>query len=127
VAPDQSLIMSVGEGANHGELAAFRVLAHTPAPTALFCYDDMTALGALRALRALKMRVPADVSVVGYDDIPLAAYLDPPLTTVGQPMNEMGRQAMSVLLDVMRGDGEPRTIVLGGELVVRGSSGPAPA
>ncbi|HEV7127308.1 MAG TPA: LacI family DNA-binding transcriptional regulator [Ktedonobacterales bacterium] len=124
---DESLVMSVGEGANHGELAAFRVLARTPAPTALFCYDDMTALGALRAIRALKMRVPTDVSVIGYDDIPLAAYLDPPLTTVSQPMNEMGQQAMSILLDVLRGDSEPRTIVLGGELVVRGSSGPAPA
>jgi DNA-binding LacI/PurR family transcriptional regulator len=127
VMPDPSLIITIGEGANHGELAAFRVLARTPAPTALFCYDDMTALGALRAIRALKMRVPADISVVGYDDIPLAAYLDPPLTTVSQPMNEMGRQAMSILLDVFHGHSEPRTIVLGGELVVRGSSGPAPA
>jgi DNA-binding LacI/PurR family transcriptional regulator len=124
---DESLLMLVGEVANQVELAATRVMARAPAPTALFCYDDMTALGALRAARALKLRVPADISVVGYDDIPLAAYLDPPLTTVRQPMSEMGQQAMSMLLSVLRDHTEPRIIVLGGELVVRDSSGPVPA
>lgn len=123
---DEDMVAIVGEGANAGELGAFRLLARPSAPTALFCYDDMTALGALRAVRALNRRVPHDVSVVGFDDIPLAAYLDPPLTTVRQPMYEMGRQAMHTVLDLLQGQAPPHAITMPGELVVRRSSGGAP-
>lgn len=122
---DESLIVASGEGAMHGELAAFRLLARRSAPTALFCYDDMTAVGALSAIRALNLRVPQDVSVVGFDDIPLAAYLDPPLTTVRQPMYDMGRQAMQMLLGLERGETPASLVTMPGELIVRASSGPA--
>ncbi len=124
---DESLVVAPGEGAINGELAAFRLLARRPAPTALFCYDDMTAVGALRAVRALNLWVPQDVAVVGFDDIPLAAYLDPPLTTVRQPMYEMGRQAMTMLLDLLAGETPPRVVSMPGELVIRSSSGPPAA
>lgn len=126
IAFDEDTVAIVGEGANAGELGAFRLLARHPAPTALFCYDDMTALGALRAVRALNRRVPHDVSVIGFDDIPMAAYLDPPLTTVRQPMYEMGCQAMNTLLALLQGQSSPHTITMAGELMVRQSSGAAP-
>lgn len=123
---DESLVVTIGEGANYGELGAFRLLAPgpNPSPTALFCYDDMTALGALRAIHALNLRVPRDVSVAGFDDIPMAAYLDPPLTTVRLPMYEMGQQATRMLLDLLRGDEPPPVVTTPGELVVRESTGP---
>lgn len=123
---DESLVVSLGEGAVPGELAAFRLLARRPQPTALFCYDDMTAVGALRAIRALNLHVPQDIAVVGFDDIPLAAYLDPALTTVRQPMHEMGQQAMTMLLDLVRGEAPPRLVTMSGELVIRSSVGLAP-
>lgn len=124
---DESLVVITGEGANDGELGAFRLLTREARPTALFCYDDMTALGALRAARALQLRTPSDVSIVGFDDIPIAAYLDPPLTTVRQPMYEMGQRAMGMLVALLQGADPPRYVTMPGELVVRASSGPAPA
>jgi len=123
---DESLVITGDEGANAGELIAFRLLTRVPLPTALLCYDDMTALGALRAARALNLRCPRDISVVGFDDIPIAAYLDPSLTTVRQPMHEMGVRAMQALLQAGRGERPPSWEVMPGELVVRDSSGPAP-
>jgi DNA-binding LacI/PurR family transcriptional regulator len=123
---DESLIVSTGEGANDGELSAFRLLTRESRPTALFCYDDMTALGALRAARALNLRCPDDVSVVGFDDIPIAVYLEPPLTTVRQPMHEMGAWAMKVVIDLLRGESPPRQMIMPSELIIRASSGSAP-
>ena len=123
---DDSLVMSTGEGANDGELGAFRLLTREPRPTAIFCYDDMTALGALRAVRALNLRAPEDVSVVGFDDIPIAAYLEPPLTTVRQPMHQIGERAVRMLVELLRGEDPPGRVTMPGELVVRASSGPAP-
>ena len=123
---DPALIETVGEGANPGELATFRLLAHRPRPTAIFCYDDMTAVGALRAVRALQLRVPTDISVMGFDDILLAAYLDPPLTTVRQPTGELGEQAVRLLLDILAGGVLPRVVTVHGELVVRDSTGRPP-
>ena len=86
------------------------------------------AIGALRAIRRRGRRVPADASVVGFDDVALAAYVDPPLTTIAQRTDEMGQQAVARLIgdrrqrpDVLR-----RPIRLPVDLVVRESSGPAP-
>jgi len=126
VAIDETLVIATDEGANAGELSTFRLLTSEARPTALFCYDDMTALGALRAVRALDLRCPQDVSVVGFDDIPIAAYLEPSLTTVRQPMHEMGGRAMQVLLELLGGGKPPRRVIMPGELALRASSGPAP-
>jgi LacI family transcriptional regulator len=76
-------------------------------PTALLCANDMMAIGALEYCRASGLNVPADVSVVGFDDVPMAPLLSPRLTTVRQPAREMGVHAAELLLDLIRGDAKP--------------------
>jgi DNA-binding LacI/PurR family transcriptional regulator len=95
-------------------------------PTAITCFNDLVAIGALRALDELGVSVPDDVSVVGYDDIEMAAYLPTPLTTVHVPSREMGRRAAALLLGQLDGDaGEtPERVVLDADLVVRATSRP---
>jgi len=94
--------------------------------TALVCASDLMALGAIRAARARGLRVPEDVSVVGYDDSPLMAFTDPPLTTVRQPVQTLCRAAVQMLLAEIRGERASRTeIVVEPELVVRRSTGAA--
>lgn len=81
-----------------GYLAMHRLLAKDTPFTALFAHNDRMAIGAMRALREAEHRIPQDVAVVGYDDIPAAAYCYPPLTTVHQPMQEVGRLAVRLLI-----------------------------
>lgn len=91
--------------------------------TAVFCSNDEMAFGAIRAIRARGKRVPEDISVVGFDDIRFARYFDPPLTTVAQPMSDLGREAMSMLIEILTGDDvPPRKRILPTQLVVRGST-----
>jgi len=107
-----------------GERAANDLLDRAPGTTAILAYNDLMAIGALRALRRRGRRVPADVSVVGFDDVALAAYVDPPLTTISQRTDEMGRRAVAQLT----GDGEglgSAQVRLAVDLIVRESSGPA--
>ncbi len=74
-------------------------LLHRPAPpTAIFCYNDIAAIGALRAARSVGRRVPDDLSIVGFDDILLAGFTDPPLTTVAQPKEALGQTAVEIML-----------------------------
>ncbi|MDP9482559.1 MAG: substrate-binding domain-containing protein, partial [Chloroflexota bacterium] len=90
-----SLAIVEGDGqVAGGERAALELLDRMPDVTGLVCYNDLTAIGAVRALRARGRQVPADVSIVGYDDIPLSAWVDPALTTIAQPTAEMGRWAV---------------------------------
>ncbi len=100
-------------------------LASDPEVTAIFCGNDPTALGVMRALAERGLRVPDDVSVVGFDDVPEAGYYVPPLTTVRQDFGEVGRQALSALIDRMSGviPAGPRVRVAP-ELVVRASAAP---
>ncbi len=85
------------------------------------------ALGAVRTARARGLSVPDDVSVAGYDDAPLIAFTEPPLTTVRQPVEAMARAAVSALLTEIHGERAPRTeLLFSPELVVRGSTGAAP-
>jgi DNA-binding LacI/PurR family transcriptional regulator len=91
-------------------------------PTAVCCYNDMTALGAMRAIRARGLRVPEDVSVTGFDDLFFAEYLEPPLTTVRQPMRLMGRIAMESLFKLMSGEDSVAQVKVEAELIVRGST-----
>lgn len=96
--------------------------------TAVVCGSDLMALGAVRAARALGLRVPEDVSVVGYDDSPLIAFTDPPLTTVRQPVAAMGQAAVSALVAEIGGTRAARgELLFHPELVVRASTGSAPA
>ena len=94
--------------------------------TAIFCFNDIAAIGAIRALKDAGLSVPGDVSVVGFDDILSAAYYTPSLTTVRQPLTEMGRRGAQVLLERIanREKQYPPEIVMAPELVVRESTGP---
>lgn len=96
-------------------------LASGPLPEAIFCANDLTALGIIAALRGAGVSVPGEVSVVGFDDIPGAAFLDPPLTTVRQPLAEAGAHCVDALLAAMAGAPGART-TLSPELVVRAST-----
>ena len=108
-----------------GQAAAAELIAS--GHTAIVCGSDLMALGAIRAARARGLRVPDDVSVVGYDDSPLIAFTDPPLTTVRQPVQAMGHAAVSALLSEISGAPSPRTeLLFYPELIVRGSTGAAP-
>lgn len=91
--------------------------------TAVFCSNDEMAIGALRALKSKGLRVPEDVSVMGFDDIRFARYMDPPLTTVAQPKDELGREAMNMLIELLRGVDVPaRKRILPTQLIVRSST-----
>jgi LacI family transcriptional regulator len=95
--------------------------------TAIFCFNDIAAIGAIRALKNAGLAVPGDVSVVGFDDIQSAAYSTPSLTTVRQPLLEMGKRSAQILLDRIASaeNRYPSEIVMAPELVVRESTGPA--
>lgn len=96
--------------------------------TAIICGSDMMALGAIRAARSRGLRVPEDVSVVGFDDSVLVGFTDPPLTTVRQPVQAMGRAAVAALMAEIHGTESSRTeLLFHPELIVRGSTGAAPA
>jgi LacI family transcriptional regulator len=106
---------------------AGRALLEAPfRPTAIFAYNDIMAIGALQAARDLGLRVPHDVAIVGFDDIPVSSYVTPPLTTIRLPKYEMGSAAARILLDRLSGElvGPAHHEVLSVELVVRDSSAP---
>jgi DNA-binding LacI/PurR family transcriptional regulator len=94
--------------------------------TAVFCANDQMALGLLLALAEAGRAVPGDISVVGFDDIPEAAYLIPPLTTVRQDFTAVGRRAIEILRAAIDGRPVPDRLI-GAELVVRRSSAPPPS
>ncbi|MCX6603532.1 MAG: LacI family DNA-binding transcriptional regulator [Acidobacteria bacterium] len=108
-----------------GERAVQRLLTERPLPTAIVCSNDLTAIGAIRALFRSGMRVPQDVSVVGADDIPFAALSQPPLTTVQIPRERLGTLACEILQRMLRDKVPGYEEVLGTSLVVRDSTGPA--
>lgn len=105
-----------------GYMAAQRLIPHKP--DAIFASSDAMALGALRALRDAGLRVPEDVAVVGFDDMPFSSRTEPPLTTIRQPVYRMGVTAVEILLDLIDNpDSTPRRIVLPTELVIRSTCG----
>ena len=107
---------------------AQQLLARQKPFTALFAYNDISAIGAIRAFQEKGLRVPQDVSVMGFDDIPGAAFHTPSLTTVRQPLNRMGEVAAQSLLERIEGKREyPFEIAIEPELVVRESTAKAPA
>ncbi|WP_433087430.1 LacI family DNA-binding transcriptional regulator [Dactylosporangium sp. CA-052675] len=108
-----------------GHAAARALLSRTPRPTAIFASNDLQALGVYQAAREAGLRVPDDLSVVGFDDLPIAAWADPPLTTVHQPLTEMAAAATEMALALGRGDPATHTgLELATALVVRDSTAP---
>ncbi len=124
-------ILGVDDAAEHvaptfytlegGQAAAAQLIAS--GHTGIVCGSDLMALGAIRAATSAGLTVPGDISVVGYDDSPTMAFVNPPLTTVRQPVSEMSSTAVSTLLDELAGIPGPRVeLQFRGELVVRGST-----
>lgn len=111
-----------------GRAAALELLRAEPDLTALFCANDLIALGALAAARELGRNVPAELSLVGFDDSFLASAVTPALTTVQQPLARLGREATEIAIELIEGtQQEPVRRMLPVELVVRESTAPAPA
>lgn len=106
-----------------GKAAVKRLLTRQPDLTAIVALNDRMAMGAVRQVQALGLRVPEDLSVVGYDDIPLAAEFSPPLTTINQQPQAWGPLAVDIMLERLQGH-SPKSTVFPSTLVVRESSAP---
>lgn len=121
---DPSRIVPGNNTMRSGQEAAMVLLSRLPTPTAIFCGNDEMAIGAITICKQKGLRVPQDISIVGFDDVDIAEFYDPPLTTVRQPRRELGRRAMVELLSLLE-DNEREAgerIVLPHTLVVRGST-----
>jgi DNA-binding LacI/PurR family transcriptional regulator len=127
IAFDPRLVVPGTGQAGGGERALPVLRALPDPPTAACCYNDMTAIGLIKAAQQTGLTVPDDLAVVGFDDIPLARYVCPTLTTIAQPMPELGQLAMGMVLDLVRSQGPEEEIVsdivVQGKLIVRASSG----
>ena len=126
VAFDPALVIP-GTGRAGGGRRALPCLLDLPDPPgAVFCYNDMTAIGLLQEAQAAGLRIPADLAVVGFDDIPFAAFVCPPLTTIAQPKFDMGRSAVEMALALMEAKNLPAAKfsnqVFQGALIIRESS-----
>jgi LacI family transcriptional regulator len=135
--PAESLAVVAGDGHTTGGQRGMAELLDTSGVTGVVCYNDLTAVGAIRAIRGRGLAVPRDISVVGFDDIDLAQLLDPPLTTVAQDTSAMGRWAVARLAGIIDAKGpdavergsllegrETGLLLLAGSLRVRGTSAP---
>jgi len=116
------LVMHADATPESGRAIMQRLLALRYRPTAVFCYDDLTALGALAAAYAEGISVPGEPSVAGFDDLFVASYTAPPLTTIRQPMKQMGQRATEILLALLRGETAKKSVRFSGELIVREST-----
>ncbi|WP_194911027.1 LacI family DNA-binding transcriptional regulator [Catenulispora rubra] len=111
-----------------GHAAALGLLARADRPTAIFASSDLQALGVYRAAREAGLRVPEDLSVVGFDDLPVGAWVEPPLTTVHRPLAEMAAAAAELALSLGRGEEPAQTgVEMATTLTVRESTAPPPA
>jgi len=110
-----------------GHAAAAALLARPDRPTAIFASNDLQAIGVYQAAREAGLRIPADLSVVGFDDLPVVAWVDPPMTTVHQPLTEMAVAATELALALGRGETAPQLgIEIATTLTVRASTAPPP-
>jgi LacI family transcriptional regulator len=125
IAYDHSLVLGGDYRPDSGLRAASTLFSLGSPPTAIFAFNDLMAVGALRAAVKTGRRVPEDVAVIGYDDIELASFMNPPLSTIAQPKSEIGRQAAQILARRMADPSHPTyRITLPPELIIRGSTWP---
>ncbi len=122
---DGDLVATGAGRVEESRQAAAHLLASADPPTAFFAYNDRSAIGCYQAIHATGLRVGMDVSVVGFDDIAMAEWVDPPLTTVHQPRTRMGEIAVDLLLAQLDGKASREHVVVQPRLVVRASTGPA--
>jgi len=124
---DEALVMPGDFTMQSGADACERLLALEPQPTALFCFNDEMAIGAIQRLALRGLKAPDDISVAGFDDIEFAAFTSPPLTTISQPKDDMGATAMQLLHKRLSGMTEIETVTLATELRIRASTAPPKA
>lgn len=125
--PELALVVSGDWSATSGYEATRHLLESGKSFSAIFAQNDTMAVGAVRALREAGRRMPADVSVIGYDDIPLASFFDPPLTTLHQPMKEFGQRAAQLLIETIQEPNRPpEQVWLHARLIERASCAPLP-
>lgn len=123
--PYQGQYIKFGDNSvESGFASALELLALEEKPTAFFAGADMMAIGAIKAMRSVGLMVPEDFSVVGFDDIPIAEHIDPPLTTVGQPASQKGSEACRRLIQYLENGNPIKTSILPVELKIRKSTGP---
>jgi len=124
---DDDLIVECGPTIEDGYQASKSLLELASRPTAIIAVNDLLAIGALRAAADLGLQVPKDISFVSYDDIPMANYLVPRLTTVTKDALTSGRKAFEILLARIQTPDLPRQLILSpARLIIRESTGPAP-
>ncbi len=127
ISSDDALVAQGDFSMSSGRAAAGKLFEAPNPPTAIFCFNDEMALGAIRFLKSTGRCVPNDVSVVGFDDIEFASFCDPPLTTIEQPTHEIGNKAMTLLFDLLNGGKpEPTMHALPTKLIVRDSAAAPP-
>ncbi|MDR0483142.1 MAG: LacI family transcriptional regulator [Cellulomonadaceae bacterium] len=121
---DPSMIVDGGYRRNWGADATRKLLALPEPPTAIFAANDSSALGVMDAAAEMGLSIPRDLSVVGFDDVPECMYATPALTTVAQPLMEMGAQAYRTILSMLGHEDVENSLKVPAELVVRGSTAP---
>lgn len=126
IAFDPTLVRDGGYEAALTAEVARELLTRPDRPTAVFAANDRSALGVMKVAQELGLRVPEDLSVIGFDDVPEAASATPPLTTMAQPLHDLGAQALQMLVELLGGLEVPEHVQLPATLVVRASTGPTP-
>jgi LacI family transcriptional regulator len=124
ISPDRRYLRYGDLRPQGGYQAMRELLELTERPTAVLIANDLMALGAIKAIRDEGLSIPRDLAVVGFDDILMASYMDPSLSTVAVPMYQLGQEAARTMLGLLRGDGDSPAKTLPTKLVVRRSSGP---
>jgi LacI family transcriptional regulator len=119
---DDSLVKTGGSTLESGYVAMNELLNSKNRPTAVFIVADVMAMGAIRAIWEGKLRIPEDISIVGFDDIPEAEYMNPPLTTIRQPTFDKGKKAANLIIRLLDKKMNVKSVTFGVELVVRNST-----
>jgi LacI family transcriptional regulator len=128
IALDDALVRVGGYKSDTAEAPAHELLSRPDRPTAVFAANDLTAITTMEVARRLGLSVPEDLSVIGFDNVPESAMASPPLTTIAQPLQQMGAEALRLLVDLIDGIDRDIHIRLPTQLVERASCGrPAPA
>ncbi|GFD76979.1 LacI family DNA-binding transcriptional regulator [Alteromonas marina] len=126
IAFDEKLLFPGDFTLQAGYNAGVHIAALHNRPTAVFCENDETAIGAMQAFKQANLNIPKDISVAGFDDIAFSAFVDPPLTTIAQPAEEFGRTAVTLLVDLLNGKiRKAPKVIMPFELIVRESTGEA--
>ena len=121
---DESLLLDGDFTLQAGYNAGVTISELNDRPSAVFCENDETAIGAMQAFKQADLHVPNDISVAGFDDIAFSAFVDPPLTTIAQPAEEFGRTAVTLLVDLLNGKiRKAPKVIMPFELIVRESTG----